>query len=532
VAYLPGFDEDVFISYAHNDDDAYGQERMGWVAQLHLDLMQRVKVHLGATEGAEPRLWRDCEIRNNEDFAKKISGRLAKTGTFLLVISPSSIHRAWCIRELEEFASGAERTLGLCIDNDKWRIFKVEKIPVDRKSWPAPLRDGTMSYKFHGPFPRDEEVHEFRVMLGGEYQSRYLEVMDTLAKDIAEVLSTMTQKLEGRTVQEAPPTSASSLAVYLAESTSDLDKEAGEIRRDLKERGYLVLPPADLPDRASDLKEVVRGYLARSVLSVHLIGKEYGIIPEGEMEQSNAWLQNDLAIKRSDDPSFVRLVWMPSDVKPSDARQQRFIKYLLEDPAAQKGADILTTKVEGLKTNLQERLRKIRRQHEKLPQAALPPEAYPGARSGRGSDGPLRVYIICDQLDRQSASLLGLKKYLFSQGVEPILPSENDDEQEALQEHADNLAICDACLIYYGQGSDKWFGTKLRDFRKTLSRRENPVLAKAVYVAPPITGTKTELQTHEAIVLQGSDTFDPETLTPLLNRLVGRTFGTTQGGEG
>jgi TIR domain-containing protein len=526
VAYLPDFDEDVFISYAHNDDDTYGLEPRGWVAQLHVDLGQRVKVHLGAAEGADLRLWRDCEIRNNEDFAKKISGRLAKTGTFLLVISPSSVHREWCVRELEEFASDAERTFGLRVDNEKWRIFKVEKLPVDRKSWPALLQHGTMSYKFHGPDPRHEKVHEFRPMLGGEYGIRYYEEMDTLAKDIAAVLSKMTQRVQDQPVHKAP-----NLAVYLAESTSDLDKEANEIRRDLKERGYLVLPSADLPNRANDFKEAVRGYLARSVLSVHLIGRQYGIIPEGEMEQSNAWLQNDLAMQRSDDPSFVRLVWMPGDVKPSDARQEGFIKYLLEDPAAQQGADILTTKLEDLKTNLQERLRQIRRQRERPRQTPIPPEGSPSALSERRSDGPLRVYMICDQLDRQSASLLGLKKYLFSLGYEPILPSENEDEKEALQEHADNLAICDACVIYYGQGSDKWFGTKLRDFRKTLSRRENPVLAKAVYVAPPNTESKSELETHEAIVLRGSETFAPEALTPFLNRLVAKTLDKTQAGK-
>jgi hypothetical protein len=515
VGYLPGFDEDVFISYAHNDDDTYAREPKGWVAQLHSDLEKRVKVHLGA----QPRLWRDCEIRNNEDFDKKISKRLVKTATLLSVLSPSFFQRKWCIRELEEFASYAERTFGIRIDDEKWRIFKVEKVPVDRNILPSQLQ-GFGSYKFHGPDPQHQEkVHEFRPQLGGEYTIRYFEEMDELAKDIATVLREIGQRAQG-----AMPAAAPGIAVYLAESSVDLHKEANEIRRDLKDRGYVVLPTGDLPCSEQDFKGKVRAYLKRSVLSVHLIGKEYGSIPQGGTDKSNAWLQLDLAMERGDAPNFMRLIWMPSHVESSDGRQQKFIKYLREDPSAQKGADVLETTLEDLKTTLQEKLLEVRERQRNPRQPTETQKEFEGkaaASTKRASDEPLRIYIMCDQLDEKSTSLLGLKKFLFSQGYEPIVPSENDDESEALREHNDNLAICDACLIYYGQGSEKWFGTKLRDLRKILSRREQPVLAKAVYLAPPETVSKSELETHEAIVLRGSETFSPEVLTAFLNRLRG-----------
>jgi hypothetical protein len=48
VGYLSNFDEDVFISYAHNDDDIYAQESLGWVTRLHQDLEQRVRTYLGS----------------------------------------------------------------------------------------------------------------------------------------------------------------------------------------------------------------------------------------------------------------------------------------------------------------------------------------------------------------------------------------------------------------------------------------------------------------------------------------------------
>ena len=127
MGYLSDFDEDVFISYAHNDDDSYPQEQRGWVAQLDEDLKKRIAVFL---DGKKPSVWRDPDIRPNEDFEQKISTRLARTATLLSIISPSFFQRNWCIRELEEFANLAEKTFGVQVDEEKSRIFKVEKVPV------------------------------------------------------------------------------------------------------------------------------------------------------------------------------------------------------------------------------------------------------------------------------------------------------------------------------------------------------------------------------------------------------------------
>src|ERR1700760_3970196 len=106
MGYLSDFEEDVFISYATIDDDPLPGEQVGWVAQLHQYLDARVKVRLGADN---VRLWRDFEIRNNEEFATKIMGRLSKTAALLSVLSPSFLNREWTIRELQTFVQQAER---------------------------------------------------------------------------------------------------------------------------------------------------------------------------------------------------------------------------------------------------------------------------------------------------------------------------------------------------------------------------------------------------------------------------------------
>ena len=128
MGYLTNFEDDVFISYAHNDDDAYAQEASGWVTGLHQDLQQRVRNYLGT----DAQFWRDSAIRKNDEFTNKIFNRLVKTATFLSVLTPSFIHSEWCTREVQAFAGHAEDNLGMLIDGERSRIFKVEKMPVEK----------------------------------------------------------------------------------------------------------------------------------------------------------------------------------------------------------------------------------------------------------------------------------------------------------------------------------------------------------------------------------------------------------------
>jgi hypothetical protein len=501
----------VFISYAHNDDDIYAQEARGWVTQLHLDVEQRVRNYLGS----DTRIWRDCEIRNNDDFTNKIIRRLAHTAIFLSVLSPSFLKRMWCQRELETFTSTAENNLGVLIENEKSRIFKVEKMPVGRDQLPAAMQ-GTKSYRFYQSDPGEpKRLHELRPLLGGDYSRRYFEEMDELAKDIAALLTHMIKPA----VAEKDESSRRPV-VYVAEATFDLEDRVGALRRDLKDRGYVVLPEGDLPHRASDYGDKVRACLKKAMLSIHLIGPHYGFVPEGDT-RSNVWLQHDLALERAKDPAFFRLIWMPGDVGSPDERQQRFIEHLKKDPQVQTHADLLNGDLEELKTIIHEKLDAIRNRLLSLKTQESPPGASASqtAATGRSSDEPLRVYIICDRLDRKSPSLVALRQVLYAQGWEGILPTESDDPGVALQAHTEKLCLCDACVIYYGAGSPEWFESKLMDLRKLLRGREKPVLAKAIYIVPPETEHKSEVVTLEATVLRGPAEFSPAAIEPFLQKL-------------
>jgi hypothetical protein len=493
MSFLPDFEDDVFISYAHIDDQPLTKGQMGWISKFH----QALELRLSQLLGTEPKVGRDPDLRGNDFWEQRLMGRIPKIAILVSVISPRYVRSEWCLREMREFYKFADQTAG---DRSvaKSRIFKVIKTPVSSENEPPEIKN-LLGYEFYQFEKSTRRLRELNLAKDPSVKKNYYRKLDDVAYDIHQLLERL--KAPTRTVPSKEP----DINVYLAETTFDLKDERDSIRRELQQRGYGVLPDESLPSNAADFQNAVRGYLERCRLSVHLIGENYGDVPRTET-RSLVSLQNELAAERSLEAGFSRLIWMPIDLKTSDERQQKFIDYLQRDAMAQRGAELLQTTVEELKTVIEDKLVQGK-------QSALRPTAASG-----GLGGPLHIYLICDQEDRPS--VLPLRDYLFDQGYEAVLPAVEGEESEIREVHNKNLLLCDACLIYYGAGNGSWLQSKLLDLQKIAGYgRSKPMLAKCVYVSARETEDKREFKTHDATVIKNFAAFSPDSLEPFLVQL-------------
>jgi hypothetical protein len=513
MGYLPEFEDDVFISYAHNDDIPRREldETEGWVSQLHANLEGIVRELLGQ----EPSLWRDCEIRDNDDYKEKIFNRLAKTATLLSVISDNYLAREWCQDELAEFCRNAEAKIGLRV-GEKRRIFKVLKREIRSQNLPEQF-DGMERYEFYGEDPDDpkKSVHEYRPLLNKTQRYLYYLRMNDLAEDIAETLRVMRAAAPGVTA-----TAPQGGTVFLAETSADQDLSRISIKKELQKRNIAVLPQGEIPVRGMQFEQRVSEYLQQSDLSIHIFGNRSGFVPEGS-KRPHTWLQHELAMQRANDPTFLRVVWLPKDLEPADEDQREYIQHLQSDAAVQKGAEILEVGLEDLKTEVLHSLDRIQHKKEerRRPQPVATAPAGPVSVASRASEEPLKIYLICDSQDLQNPSLLALNTFLFDQGFEPSKSLLGDNPEDARTLHEDFLQFSDAYLIYYGSASEAWVQTKLLDFRKLGGKRQTPVLAKAIYIAAPLNDAKRAFRSREAKVIQGGPDFDPASLADFVETL-------------
>lgn len=488
------FENDIFVSYAHIDNESPLEGQAGWVTTFHRALEVRVAQLLGR----KPRIWRDPKLSGNDYFADRLVERLAGVGLVVSVLSPRYVNSEWCSRELREFGRAAEAGGSLRLGH-RSRLFKVIKTPVPLSEHPAEVQD-LLGYEFYAVDPQTGRAREFAQESGSGTERQYWAKLDDLAHDVSELLGLLSSGGGA-----AAPAAPQGEPVYLAETSFDLREARDGVRRQLQERGHLVLPDRQLPLVAPELEAYVRSELGRCRLSVHMVGANYGVVPEGAT-QSVVALQSQLALERGVGGDLTRLIWMPPGLEVDDQRQQRFLDLLRTDTGVQAGADLLETPLEDLKTALEGKLEALR---------APEPEPEPAASAG---DDLTRAYLICDQ--RDLGEVQNLEDRLFDSGLEVILPVFEGDEAQVRLDHQENLAACDAVLLYYGAGNELWLRRKLRELQKSPGYgRKRPFLARAIYVAPPPTPQKERLRTREAELIDARGGVSPDALDPFLTRI-------------
>lgn len=495
MSFLREFENDIFISYAHIDNQPLAEGQKGWITSFH----KALEVRLAQLLGSEPGFWRDeSNLRGNDYIDGACVPQLHKVAVLITVLTPRYVRSDWCLKELEEFYRLAEQTGGVRVA-EKSRIFKILKTPIPQEQHPRAMQQ-LLGYEFYQVDATTGKPREFIFNSGPNVDIHYWAKLDDLAYDIFQLLNTLDGKESPTFKLTLPPSRGS---VYLAETTLDLSVERDKIKRELQSRGYNVLPEQPLPLDAENFERVVREDLGRCLLSVHLIGANYGVIPEAS-ERSVTFIQNELAAERCRAAGFSRIIWMPPGLEAREPRQQQFIKYLYEDSSAQHGAEVLQTSLEDLKTVI----------HDKL---TAPAEARPQT-SAPLDDAPRRVYLINDAQDEERA--LRLSDLLFDKGFEVIPSTLDGDETQARADHRESLLLCDAILIYYGAAGEAWLRAKLFDLRKLAGYgRTKPLLAKAIYVAAPNTPAKERFRTLEASVIKEGDESAAELLETFLKQI-------------
>src|ERR1051325_2917288 len=374
MSLTPDFDEDIFISYAHIDNEPLAEGLEGWVETLH----ERLQIRLNQLTGETVSIWRDRKLQGNDIFSETLITKLAKVAILVAILSPRYIRSEWCLRELNEFCRCATLSGGLTV-GDKSRIFKVVKTYIPLAEHPLQLQK-LLGYEFYEYDPVRDRAKEFIPDVTNTRDIRYWERLDDLAYDIKQLIETMKEAGPVAESVAASAASATGKVIYLAETTSDLSNERALIKRELQQHGHTVLPDKELPLLAPTLKEAVREYLGRSELSIHLLGASYGVIPE-DADKSLAHIQSELAEER--DTSLRRIVWMPNGLEVRHEAQKKFISHFQFGLNGHKGTEVLQTSLEDLKQLIEERLR--------------PQQPTTGGQAAGESAGPASVYLICDR---------------------------------------------------------------------------------------------------------------------------------------
>jgi len=504
------FAHDLYISYAQLDNEAQLAGQEGWVSAFHRSL----EVRVGQLLGKKPVIWRNPKPHGDDAPDEGQVEHIPKSALLITLLSPRYVKSEWCRKELERFLEASRGTGGPKWGN-RYRVFKVVKTPTPVEMHPQEIQP-LPGYEFFTVDPQSGRPRELDQIFGPEAQREYWARLDDLAHDIVEMLETVDERpaqaapAAGVEASASAPISAKDV-IYLAQTTHDLREEHAAVRRDLQRHGYTILPDHPLPLVESELRPFVESELGRARMSIHLVGQNYGVVPEGATDSVVA-LQNEMALTRAAGGGFQRVVWIPAGGQVADERQRAFLDSLRTDPRMQQHCELLETPFEDLKTVVHQILEPPARKSE------------PRAPDAAEDDDITRIYLICDQRDQDATGALA--DLLFERGYEVTLPVFEGDEAEVREDHEDNLRLCDAVLLYYGAGNELWLRRKLREVQKSAGLgRTSPIRTKGIWVAAPATAQKQRLRTREAVVMSGTGEVSAAPLQPFLESLGGTQAG-------
>ena len=204
MAYVPDYDHDVFVSYAHLDD----QGESAWVTNLVRHLDTEVRQRLGTKD---LRIWMDHSLDGNRPLTSEIMQTIRRSATLFVIMSPSYIASEWCVSERNAFLGFARDCVAA------GRIF-VRCRDIDPKGIPAEFGD-LMGFKF---WTQDADAGGVSRPLGltdlkePAYFAGVINLSDKLARKLKEL----------RAAHVAGTRSSAASApelVFLARSTDDLE---------------------------------------------------------------------------------------------------------------------------------------------------------------------------------------------------------------------------------------------------------------------------------------------------------------------
>jgi len=497
------FSKDIFISYAHIDDESLIASQRGWISEFH----RALEIRLAQLLGRRPNIWRDMSLQGNHIFDQQIVSQFANVAIMISILTPRYVKSDWCIREVNEFYNACEQNIGFNIQNIA-RIFKVIKTPIKIESHPEKIQN-VLGYEFFSTDSNTGRVKEFGQVFGQQSELAYWEKLDDLANDICSFLET----LESRTPTSETTNSTNDnftknrkKKIYLAEGSYDTLEFRDSIKRELLDLDYTLLPDKQLPLVAPVLNNEVYSFLQNADLSIHLIGSGYGVVPEGT-QKSIVEIQNEIASTISATKSLPRIIWVPENNVANDERQQSFLKKLQAGNEGIAGADLIVSSLEDLKSIITDKLEKIKEEKNK--------DISESSSITNSTNKTKVVYLICDTNDLEI--IRPLEDVLYNCGCEVLLPIFDGEETQIREDHIENLKICDTAIVFFGNGNELWLRSKMRDFIKINGYgRPQPLTSKIVYLAAPDNATKQRFRSVEAEVINGIHNVPEEKLISLL----------------
>lgn len=437
------FEYDLFISYAHRDNQPVPGNETGWVQTLYTC----VKHELGKRLGRDPSLWMDSpDLRHAEAVSEQLVREVKKSRALLVILSRSYLNSEWCRKERTEFLELTRERRGI------ESIFIVEVDQIDRAEIPRELSD-LRTFRFWKPLQSGatRTLGSPRPHEDDDYFNRMVELCTEIARLLRESRPRPGLSDHARRPWPEPP------SVFLAQVTDDLEMKAASVRSFLEQQGISVLPPAGVfyPQTLADFQKEAEKDITATEYFVQLLSEVVGRRPP-DVPQGFPVFQHELAERHG--KNIVQ--WRSPGVQVEDVGHERH-RGLLERATVQTG------ELEDFKNQI---IRKIK---TTPPPPRIDPHHY------------RQIFLFVNMVDTDRGLANEVCSVLNNEGIFFSIPLRSENPEEIRIDLEENLRLCNGLIVVYGNTTEAWVRQQVLQAQKALARREIPRMMRAICVAPP-----------------------------------------------
>lgn len=233
---------------------------------------------------------------------------------------------------------------------------------------------------------------------------------------------------------------ASKPRVYLSQEESSLNQDRENLRRDLTDLGFEVLPNKPFSLDFNTCTREVEGALRETIMVIHVVPPVYNV-QFAESHLSVTEHQCNLSAKfiAEGNMDVIRIIWIPSAYEITDEDNQIFIEKIQRDQTQTRNTFVLKSSIEDLKKYYRQRIEKINPDDEHAPTAD--------------------VYLVVDNVVFEAnirQQLNGLK-----------VSSPSDFNGITFGQHLKELALAKSVVVCYSSPNKQWLAVKANDILKS-----------------------------------------------------------------
>lgn len=254
MTYVPGFEQDIFISYAQVDNQPmdYGDRRdFRWVTYLKDQLQKRIDGKLGRIGATK--IWMDLDdLGGNESVPLAIDSALDKTAILVIVLSDGYLESEWCKKEIQTFVESTKA-------DDRLFVVHLADIPLDKR--PKEIRD-LIGFNFV-----DKQLQGELNPSHDEYNFKLSKLRSKLAEKLKELHQIFDPTVGAGNGASLRP------GIFLAEVAPDLADDREALAVYIEKLGYRVLPAKLYPRGAEEYQQLLDQDIEQAKLFVQLLGQ-------------------------------------------------------------------------------------------------------------------------------------------------------------------------------------------------------------------------------------------------------------------